>query len=303
MRDAAQRLDRRQDRLAGAHHLDREEMAQRRRRAAGPRHHPRSRLGRAGEDAASDDWPGMEGKVFYVWFDAPIEYIAATAEWAEAHGRSGCRLGTLVAHRQGRRRRALRPVHGQGQRALPHALLPGHDHGLGRAVEAGRLHQELQLPQLRRRPVLHLAGPRRVHGPGAGDPAGRLLALVAAAATRRRTPTASSPGKTSRSRSTRTSPTCWAISSAASPSSAARNSARRCRPAARLGPAEEALIADLTARIADYEALMDAMEVRKSGDRAARDLGRGQRIPAERGPLVGVQGRPRRGRRDRPARC
>ena len=26
------------------------------------------------------DWPGMEKKVFYVWFDAPIEYIAATAE-------------------------------------------------------------------------------------------------------------------------------------------------------------------------------------------------------------------------------
>lgn len=33
-------------------------------------------------------WPGMEGKVFYVWFDAPIEYIAATAEWADAHGKS-----------------------------------------------------------------------------------------------------------------------------------------------------------------------------------------------------------------------
>ena len=32
------------------------------------------------------DWPGMEGKVFYVWFDAPIEYIGATAEWAEANG-------------------------------------------------------------------------------------------------------------------------------------------------------------------------------------------------------------------------
>ena len=32
------------------------------------------------------DWPGMEGKVFYVWFDAPIEYIAATAEWADATG-------------------------------------------------------------------------------------------------------------------------------------------------------------------------------------------------------------------------
>ncbi len=33
-------------------------------------------------------WPGMEGKVFYVWFDAPIEYIACAAEWAEAGGRS-----------------------------------------------------------------------------------------------------------------------------------------------------------------------------------------------------------------------
>ncbi|MHA6266410.1 methionine--tRNA ligase [Aliiroseovarius sp. CAU 1755] len=32
------------------------------------------------------DWPGMEGKVFYVWFDAPIEYIAATAELADKLG-------------------------------------------------------------------------------------------------------------------------------------------------------------------------------------------------------------------------
>lgn len=34
----------------------------------------------------TEDWPGMEGKVFYVWFDAPIEYIACTAEWADANG-------------------------------------------------------------------------------------------------------------------------------------------------------------------------------------------------------------------------
>lgn len=36
------------------------------------------------------DWgvpvPGLPGKVFYVWFDAPIEYIAASAEWAHAQG-------------------------------------------------------------------------------------------------------------------------------------------------------------------------------------------------------------------------
>ncbi len=31
-------------------------------------------------------WPGMEGKVFYVWFDAPIEYIAATKELTDARG-------------------------------------------------------------------------------------------------------------------------------------------------------------------------------------------------------------------------
>ena len=30
--------------------------------------------------------PGLEGKVFYVWFDAPIEYIASTAEWAQVTG-------------------------------------------------------------------------------------------------------------------------------------------------------------------------------------------------------------------------
>ena len=34
------------------------------------------------------EWHGMEGKVFYVWFDAPIEYIAATAEWAALNGKA-----------------------------------------------------------------------------------------------------------------------------------------------------------------------------------------------------------------------
>jgi methionyl-tRNA synthetase len=66
-----------------ADHLHREEMARRWRRAAGPGHHPRSRLGRAREEG-DQDWPGMEGKVFYVWFDAPIEYIACAAEWVDA---------------------------------------------------------------------------------------------------------------------------------------------------------------------------------------------------------------------------
>src|SRR5262249_52932538 len=37
----------------------------------------------ANPDGKKPDVAGLAGKVFYVWFDAPIEYIAATAEWAE----------------------------------------------------------------------------------------------------------------------------------------------------------------------------------------------------------------------------
>ncbi|MFJ4918564.1 methionine--tRNA ligase [Streptomyces sp. NPDC088725] len=39
-----------------------------------------------GVPVPADTWPELaaEGKVFYVWFDAPIEYIAATKEWSDA---------------------------------------------------------------------------------------------------------------------------------------------------------------------------------------------------------------------------
>ena len=37
-------------------------------------------------DANGSPRAGFEDKVFYVWFDAPIEYIAATDEWAKATG-------------------------------------------------------------------------------------------------------------------------------------------------------------------------------------------------------------------------
>ena len=36
----------------------------------------------------TEPWPGMEGKVFYVWFDAPIEYIACANEWSNANGQA-----------------------------------------------------------------------------------------------------------------------------------------------------------------------------------------------------------------------
>ncbi|MFI4965295.1 MAG: methionine--tRNA ligase [Caulobacterales bacterium] len=37
------------------------------------------------------DIEGLAGKVFYVWFDAPIEYIAATWEWADARAQEAGR--------------------------------------------------------------------------------------------------------------------------------------------------------------------------------------------------------------------
>ncbi|MGK5532250.1 methionine--tRNA ligase [Streptomyces sp. URMC 129] len=41
-----------------------------------------------GVPVPADVWPDLaaEGKVFYVWFDAPIGYIGATKEWADAAG-------------------------------------------------------------------------------------------------------------------------------------------------------------------------------------------------------------------------
>ena len=64
-------------RLAGAHAVDRPQVARR---------------GPADRGITRDlDWgvpvvdrPGFEDKVYYVWFDAPIEYLGATAEWADA---------------------------------------------------------------------------------------------------------------------------------------------------------------------------------------------------------------------------
>ena len=43
----------------------------------------------------------LKGKVFYVWFDAPIEYIAATKEWADANrkGEPGATGGSATRPR------------------------------------------------------------------------------------------------------------------------------------------------------------------------------------------------------------
>jgi methionyl-tRNA synthetase len=83
---------------------------------------------------------------------------------------AGQRLGTLVAHRQGRGGRDLLPVHGQGQRALPHAVLPRHDPGSG---EPWKLVDYLKSFNYLNYDGGQFSPPRarRVHGSGAVDPA------------------------------------------------------------------------------------------------------------------------------------
>ena len=89
----------------------------------------------------------LKGKVFYVWFDAPIEYIAATKEWADKSGR-GSLPGATGGSATGRKGRGLLGIHGQGQCAFPHRHFPRHDHGHRRALEKSGPAQGIQFSQL-----------------------------------------------------------------------------------------------------------------------------------------------------------
>ena len=127
-----------------------------RRGPAGPRHHPRPRLGRPGPPRRRA-LARLEGKVFYVWFDAPIEYIGATEEWADAATRRGrdwqrwwrTTTAPTTSATSSSWARTTSPFHTV---SFPATIL-----GSRRAVEAGRHAQGLQLAELLRRQVLHLA--------------------------------------------------------------------------------------------------------------------------------------------------
>src|SRR5262249_33777029 len=106
--------------------------------------------------------PGFEHKVFYVWFDAPIAYIAATRDWAAERpcGRDWRDWWWDVDDvRYGRLARA-----------------PSR---LGGAGEARRGHQGIPLAHLRGRQVLDQPPARHLYRRGARGAARGSLALVA----------------------------------------------------------------------------------------------------------------------------
>ncbi|GAA3054937.1 hypothetical protein GCM10020000_41460 [Streptomyces olivoverticillatus] len=77
-----------------------------------------------GVPVPADTWPELaaEGKVFYVWFDAP-RGVHRRDQGVGRPGPGEPRLEVLVVRG---RRRPLHAVHGQGQRPLPHGDVPGH---------------------------------------------------------------------------------------------------------------------------------------------------------------------------------
>ena len=210
--------------------------------------------------------------------------------------RRGPRLAELVVRR---RRRRVHAVHGQGQRAVPHGVVPGHAHRVARAVDEGPPDQGLQLAHLLRRQVLHERGPRRVHGPGPRHLPRRPLALVPVrqrarvqrlelhvGAVRRRGQ--QGPGRLVRQPG---EPLPHPVGQALRAGGARRWRARRARGAAHRRPRRGGR------RLHRADGRQGAAEVRQ---RAATRLVAGQRLLGAERAVEGREGRPRRGRGDLP---
>jgi methionyl-tRNA synthetase len=238
-------------------------------------------------------WPGMEGKVFYVWFDAPIEYIAGTAEWADANGK-----GDEAWERWWRTDKGAADVtyyQFMGKDNVPfHTLsFPATILGSG---EPWKL-----VDYLKSFNYLNYDGGQFSTSAGGGcswirrcrscrptTGAGGFCPMRPESSDSRvhlgEFPDLGQQGPGRRAGQPR------------QPRDQVRRvEVRRNVPAGgSFGPLETALIADLGARVPTIP-FMEAMEVRKAASELARDLGHRQRIPAGRRPLDGGQDRPRTG--------
>jgi hypothetical protein len=118
--------------------------------------------------------PGFESKVFYVWFDAPIAYIAATQDWADRHRPRDWRDWWWQAD-------DVRYVQFLGKDNVPfHAVsFPATLLGSGEPWKTVDVIKGFHWLTYRGRQILHQPPARHLHRCGARRTARRSLALVA----------------------------------------------------------------------------------------------------------------------------
>jgi hypothetical protein len=168
----------------------------------------------------------LKGKVFYVWFDAPIEYIAATKEWADKNGKGDAWKDWW---------------YGDAAKDVTYWEFMGKDnvpfHTVGFPVTImGSGEPWKKVDRLKGFNWLNYdggkfstSGKRGIFMDTALESRRRLLALLPDRQCAGRLGQQFHLGTVRRRSSTRTWPTCWAISSTGSPNSAPRASTARCR--------------------------------------------------------------------------
>ncbi len=220
-------------------------------------------MGRAGRSRDGKARPGFEGKVFYVWFDAPIEYIACTEEWAAAnpapknkcHGGGSDKGAGDVRYVQfmGKDNVAFHTV------SFPVTIL-----GSKEPWKTVDTLEVVQLAHLVWRQVFDERKARHFHGSGAGDFAGGLLALASdgeRAGSRTMPP---SPGSISRGVVNKDLADVLGNFVNRITRFCASKFGEAVPAAGQYGETEAKLIADLDTKIAAYTAALEAMEFRKA---------------------------------------
>ena len=154
--------------------------------------------------------PGHEGKVLYVWFDAPIGYISATREWATAPGDpEAWRTWWQDAVD------AAGALHRQGQHRLPRDPVPRDAARAQRGLRHRRQRAGQRVPEPRGQQAVDEPWPRGVAARLPGEVPAGLACATASRATCPRRATPTSPGATSRPGTTTSSPTHSGTSSTA----------------------------------------------------------------------------------------
>ena len=250
-------------------------------------------------------WPGMEGKVFYVWFDAPIEYIAATAEWADATGQDDAAWQRWWREDKGAA--DVRYLQFMGKDNVPFHTLSFPVTLMGANFDCAEPWKLVDF--IKATNWLTYEGGKFSTSQGRGVFMDQALEILPSDYWRWWL-LANIP-------ETADSDFTWGAFQGGVNKDLAdvlgnfvSRVTKFCRarfgeavPEGGYGEAEAALIAALAGRVAAYTRHWEAVEIRRAAGGTPRHLGRGQRVPAARGTLGGGQGGPLAGGRHHPLRA